>query len=59
MCLLVAGEWREALLSEAGVNVDTEHRGAAILPVFIFDVPSTGLCRVWGLHCVAVQQVWR
>jgi hypothetical protein len=39
-------EWREALLSEAGVNWDTEHGGAAILPVFIFDVPSTGNCRL-------------
>ncbi|KAF8068242.1 Ocrl [Scenedesmus sp. PABB004] len=33
-------EWRDALLSEAGVNWDTEHGGAAILPVFIFDLPT-------------------
>jgi hypothetical protein len=26
-----------------GVNWDTEHGGAAILPVLIFDVPSTGV----------------
>lgn len=35
-------EWRDALLSEAGVNWDTEHGGPAVLPVFIFDVPSKG-----------------
>lgn len=30
-------EWKDALLSEAGVNWE-----GAILPVFIFDVPSVG-----------------
>jgi hypothetical protein len=48
------GEWREALLSEAGVNWDTEHGGAAILPVFIFDVPSTG---AWMAVCCIVLAV--
>ncbi|WIA30987.1 hypothetical protein OEZ86_001032 [Tetradesmus obliquus] len=47
-------EWREALLSEAGVNWDTEHGGAAILPVFIFDVPSTEPVLLDGLLQAAV-----
>eukprot|EP00879_Flechtneria_rotunda_P007305 GHRR01007663.1.p1 GENE.GHRR01007663.1~~GHRR01007663.1.p1 ORF type:complete len:735 (+),score=144.94 GHRR01007663.1:731-2935(+) len=33
-------DWRDVLLSEAGINWDTEHGGAAILPVFVFDVPT-------------------
>ncbi|WIA11080.1 hypothetical protein OEZ85_011230 [Tetradesmus obliquus] len=47
-------EWREALLSEAGVNWDTEHGGAAILPVFIFDVPSSEPVLLDGLLQAAV-----
>jgi len=42
-------EWRDSLLSDAGVNWDSGRGGAQILPVFIFDVPSTGW-KAWHLR---------
>eukprot|EP00775_Hariotina_reticulata_P009952 gene9952-10107_t len=47
-------EWKDALLSEAGVNWESEHGGAQILPVFIFDVPSTEPVLLDGLLQAAV-----
>jgi hypothetical protein len=35
------GEWREALLSEAGINYEA-HDPILVLPVFIFDLPTKG-----------------
>jgi len=52
-------EWRDSLLSDAGVNWDSGRGGAQILPVFIFDVPSTGW-KAWHLRqlCIGSALHW-
>lgn len=43
------GEWREALLSEAGINYEA-HDPVLVLPVFIFDLPTKGETGGCGLQ---------